>query len=198
LATPVAVGGEADVGGQLLHVEHAAQAGELHLAGGRDGHAPVTGGDHLVGGDVRMGVALGPGGETTDEVVGRLVGQQGGARVRQRHLHPPPPPGDLRLAQGGQDPDGAEQPGRQVGDRHPGLHLVVGVGPGDRQDAGVGLHHEVEGRPRRPARRVAVPGDDAVHEAGVAVVEDVVAETHLLEGAGQEVLQQTSASSTRR
>ena len=97
----------------------------------------------------------------------------------------------LALLQGGEHAHGEQDAGRDVGDRRADLHgRAAGRFAGNAHQTAHALGDEVEPAAPPVGIREAETGDHAIDEAGVGLLEGVVADTEPVQGAGTEVLDQ--------
>ena len=179
---------ELGIVGHLGLAHHIAQdLPQLGVAGGDD-HVAVLGREHVVGIGRLIAVA-----DPLGDAAGGLVDHGdvlhgGGHRVHQGHVHLFAQAGLLLVHQGRQHADGQVQAAQHVA--HGGAAAGGGTaGPaGGAHQAAHGLAHDVVAGALAEGAGVAEAGAGAVDDAGVDLLQHVIAQAQLLHGAGAVVL----------
>ncbi len=109
-------------------------------------------------------------------------------RLQQRGLHPLALAGDVALQQRGEDADGAEQPGGEVGDGNADPHRAFARRAGDRHQPAHALRDLIEARPLVIGAVLAEAGDAAIDDARIDLAQALVIDAELGLDVGAEVL----------
>ena len=145
---PIWIRSEARVLRQLRLLCDATELRELSVVPDRQNHGAIGRGEHLVGYEIGVGVAVTPRHRARAPVIERLIGGERDDRVEEREVDP--------LADTAPLP-----PGESGGDREARIHAAQHVAHGDADFL------------RSPAAIVPLAGD--AHEAAQSLEEEVVA-----------------------
>ena len=187
--SPVAIGDESGIGGQIRPLQHVvAEPLPGALVGASQHHVAVANLDRLV----RRGDPVPPSGRLRNapfgEVGRRFPGEPGQAALGDRHIHQLPLPRLLLVNVGRQYRVDRGDSRADIVDRHAGLQRPPAGLAGHRHQAGHALGDQIEPAlaPIRP--RLAVAGDRAVDQAGIDALERLVVDLQRLGNAGPVVL----------
>ena len=111
------------------------------------------------------------------------------AGVGQAHINALPLAGSFPLVQGGQSANGGVQGGGAVDNRHAGPNRRTALRPGNHGNARHGLPDGVVANLIPVGAELPIGRDIDHNDPGVQLLQDLVAEPHLFDGAGAEVLE---------
>ena len=109
-------------------------------------------------------------------------------RLQQRGLHPLALAGNVALQQRGEDADGAEQPGGEVGDGDADPHRALAGRAGDRHQPAHALRDLIEARPLVVGAVLAEAGDAAIDDARVDLAQALIVDAELCLHVGTKIL----------
>mmetsp|Transcript_85109 Transcript_85109/g.268448 ORF Transcript_85109/g.268448 Transcript_85109/m.268448 type:complete len:541 (+) Transcript_85109:417-2039(+) len=179
---------------ELLFSRDLAEALKLLVVRGGQDEVAVFAWHHLVRNDIRVVVANPDLPLLLRKVVHALVLQQGHGDVQHRDVDVLPHTSFRLVAQGGQDTNDGMETGCKVEHREAHLHRLTVGHAGDAHGAAHGLDEHIIGGPVLVGARLAEARDAAVDQAGVLLLQLLVAEPILAQRAGLEVLYQDLAA----
>ena len=148
----------------------------------------VLGAVGLEGGDGRVLESERPRDLAGRGVLGDGVLEDGDLAVEHRDVDKLALAGLFALIEGGQRAVGAHHAGDDVADRGADAHGVSVRLAGDAHDAAHRLDDHIVGGPAGIGAGLAEAGDRNIHAAGIDLLDVLIAEAHLVERAGLEVL----------
>ena len=193
IAHPGGIGAEPLLGGELADPGGLAEALELGVIGDRDHDVTVGRLEHLVGDDVRVGVAEPRRELAGDQVVHPLIGEPRDLGVQQPEIDVLALAGHRLMAGGGEDRDRGVHPRHDVGDRSADFLGLASRLAGHAHDPAHGLGDDVVPGPGSVRPGLAEAGERAVYQLGEVGFEVLIGKAVFGEGADPEILHQNVA-----